>query len=71
MGRKQLWLKSPCPPSYQECSQVRELSISLLKDMMKIVVGRNKKKMKKKVQRVLLPLFLQMNDQMESVAKVQ
>jgi len=50
---------------------VRELSISLLKDMMKIVVGRNKKKMKKKVQRVLLPLFLQMNDQMESVAKVQ
>ncbi|KAM6225537.1 maestro heat-like repeat-containing protein family member 7 [Spheniscus humboldti] len=50
-------------------SQVRELSISFFKDVMKTVVGRNMKKMKKKVQRVLLPLFLHMNDQIESVAK--
>ena len=64
-------LQSPCPPPYQESSQVRELSISLFGDVMKTVVGRNEKKMKKKVQRVLLPLLLHMNDQMESVAKVQ
>ncbi|XP_076220086.1 maestro heat-like repeat-containing protein family member 7 [Aptenodytes patagonicus] len=50
-------------------SQVRELSISFFQDVMKTVVGRNVKKMKKKVQRVLLPLFLHMNDQIESVAK--
>lgn len=50
---------------------MRELSISLFGDVMKTVVGRNEKKMKKKVQRVLLPLLLHMNDQMESVAKVQ
>ncbi|XP_074930908.1 uncharacterized protein LOC142048165 [Phalacrocorax aristotelis] len=52
-----------------ECSQVRELSISLFKDVMKSVVGRNKKMMKKKVQRVLLPLFFHMSDQIRSVAK--
>ncbi|XP_076219893.1 maestro heat-like repeat-containing protein family member 7 [Aptenodytes patagonicus] len=51
-------------------SQVRELSISFFEGVMKTVVGRNVKKMKKKVQRVLLPLFLHMNDQIESVAKV-
>ncbi|XP_074994750.1 maestro heat-like repeat-containing protein family member 7 isoform X2 [Calonectris borealis] len=52
-----------------ESSQVRELSISLFKDLMKTVVRSIKKKMKKRVQRVLLPLFLRMNDQAESVAK--
>ena len=71
MGREQLLLKSLCPPPYQESSQVRELSISLFKDVMKSVVGRDKKKMKNKVQRVLLPLLLRMSDQMENVAKVQ
>ena len=71
VGREQLLLKSLCPPPYQESSQVRELSISLFKDVMKSVVGRDKKKMKNKVQRVLLPLLLRMSDQMESVAKVQ
>ena len=50
---------------------MRELSISLFKDVMKAAAVRNKKKMKKQVQRVLLPLFVHMNDQMESVAKVQ
>lgn len=64
-------LKSLCPPPYQESSQVRELSISLFKDVMKAVAARNKKKMQKQVQRALLPLFLHMNDQMERVAKVQ
>ena len=71
MSRVRLLLKSPCPPPYQESSQVRELSISLFKDVMKTVVERSKKKMKKKVQRVLLPLFIRMNDQIKSVAKVQ
>ena len=61
----------PHPPPCQVSSKVRELSISLLKDAMKTVVGRNKKRMKKQVRRVLLPLFLRMNDQTESVAKVQ
>lgn len=50
---------------------MRELSISLFKDVTKAVAARNKKKMKKQVQRALLPLLLHMNDQMESVAKVQ
>lgn len=50
---------------------MRELSISLFKDVMKAAAARNQKKMKKQVQRILLPLFLHMNDQMESVAKVQ
>ena len=71
VGREQLLLKSLCPAPYQESSQVRELSISLFKDVMKSVVGRDKKNMKNKVQRVLLPLLLRMSDQMESVAKVQ
>ncbi|KAK4805586.1 hypothetical protein QYF61_016436 [Mycteria americana] len=54
-----------------ESSQVREVSISLFKDVMKTVRERSKKKMKKTVQRVLLPLFIRMNDQIKSVAKVQ
>ncbi|KAK4805601.1 hypothetical protein QYF61_016451 [Mycteria americana] len=70
-GREWLLLKSPCPPPYQESSQVREVSISLFKDVMKTVRERSKKKMKKTVQRVLLPLFIRMNDQIKSVAKVQ
>ncbi|KAK4805353.1 hypothetical protein QYF61_003438 [Mycteria americana] len=52
-----------------ESSQVREVSISLFKDVMKTVLERSKKKMKKTVQRVLLPLFIRMNDQIKSVAK--
>ncbi|MCQ4187568.1 hypothetical protein FK515_28735 [Klebsiella pneumoniae] len=64
-------LKSPCPPPYQESSQVRELSISLFRVVLKTVVGRNCTKLKKAVQRALLPLFLRMHDQIGSVAKVQ
>lgn len=71
VGRERLLLKSPCPPPYQESSQVRELSIGLFKDLMKTVVGRKKRKMKKTVRRVLLPLFLHMNDQVDSVAEVR
>ncbi|CAM9454978.1 unnamed protein product [Bubo scandiacus] len=52
-----------------ESSQLREFSIRLFKDVMKTVVGRQKKKMAKKVQSVLLPLFLHRNDQTKSVAK--
>ncbi|XP_069633877.1 maestro heat-like repeat-containing protein family member 7 [Haliaeetus albicilla] len=52
-----------------ESSQLRELSICLFRDMMETVVGRDKRRMKKKIQRVLVPLFFHMNDQTGSVAK--
>ncbi|CAM9814348.1 unnamed protein product [Bubo scandiacus] len=52
-----------------ESSRLREVSIRLFKDVMKTAVGRNKKKMVKTVQSVLLPLFFHMSDQIESVAK--
>ncbi|KAM9610620.1 maestro heat-like repeat-containing protein family member 7 [Morphnus guianensis] len=52
-----------------ESSQLRELSICLFRDMMETVVGRDKRRMKKKIRRVLVPLFFHMNDQTESVAK--
>ncbi|XP_063205484.1 uncharacterized protein LOC134522111 [Chroicocephalus ridibundus] len=42
---------------------------ALAHHVMKAVVGINKKKMKKRVQRVLLPLFLHMSDEIESVAQ--
>lgn len=50
---------------------MRELSINLFKDALKSMVGRKKRMMKKTVQRVLLPLFLHINDENESVAKVR
>ncbi|XP_074786962.1 uncharacterized protein LOC141972824 [Athene noctua] len=52
-----------------ECSRVRELSISLFRDIMKTAVGRNKKKMVKTVQSNLIPLYFHTSDQVESVAK--
>ncbi|XP_026722906.1 uncharacterized protein LOC113490586 [Athene cunicularia] len=52
-----------------ESSRVRELSIRLFKDVMKTAVGRNIKKMVKKVQGVLLQLFFHTNEKVESVAK--
>ncbi|CAM9150950.1 unnamed protein product, partial [Bubo scandiacus] len=52
-----------------ESSRVRELSIRLFKDVMKTVVGRNTKKMVKKVQGVLLPLLFHTTEKIESVAK--
>ena len=71
MGKEQLVLSSLCPPPCQESSQVQELSIRLFKEVMKTVVGRNTRKMVKTVENVLLPLLFHMNDQNESVAKVQ
>ena len=64
-------LSSLCPLPCQESSRLRELSIRLFKDVIKTAVGRNKKKMVKTVQSVLLPLFFYTSDQIESVAKVQ
>ncbi|CAM9599557.1 unnamed protein product, partial [Bubo scandiacus] len=52
-----------------ESSQLRELSIRLFKDVMNTAVGRNKKKMVKTVQSVLVPLFFHMSDRIESVAE--
>ncbi|XP_042653750.1 maestro heat-like repeat-containing protein family member 7 isoform X1 [Tyto alba] len=54
-----------------ECSQLRELSISLFREVVKAVAkqGRNKKKMALQVRRVLLPLLLHVADRSESVAQ--
>ncbi|XP_074748585.1 uncharacterized protein LOC141953689 isoform X4 [Strix uralensis] len=52
-----------------ESSRVRELSIHLFEDVMKTAVGRNTKKMVKKVQGAVLPLFFHTNEKIESVAK--
>ncbi|XP_029862013.1 maestro heat-like repeat family member 5 [Aquila chrysaetos chrysaetos] len=49
---------------------MRELSISLFRDVMETVVGKDKRRMKKKVRRGLLPLFFHMCDETDSVAKV-
>ncbi|KFV05913.1 Maestro heat-like repeat-containing protein family member 7, partial [Pterocles gutturalis] len=65
-----LQLAEELPPIFDdESSQVRELSISLFKDAMEAVVWIDRKDMKKKVKRVLVPLFLRMSDQKERVAK--
>lgn len=49
---------------------MRELSIRLFQDTMGLVVGAEKKQMKKKVWDSLLPLLLHLHDQDKSVAKV-
>ncbi|XP_071670525.1 maestro heat-like repeat-containing protein family member 7 isoform X2 [Patagioenas fasciata] len=53
-----------------ELSQLRKFSISLFRDLMKMVVENDKRKMKNTVQLGLLPLFFHMSDQVQSVAKV-
>ncbi|KAK2514243.1 hypothetical protein Q9966_015830 [Columba livia] len=53
-----------------ELSQLRKISISLFRDLMKMVVGNDKRKMKNMVRLGLLPLFFRMSDQVQSVAKV-
>ncbi|XP_074932071.1 maestro heat-like repeat-containing protein family member 1 [Phalacrocorax aristotelis] len=53
-----------------ECSQLRETSICLFKDLMEAVVWCDRRRMKTKVWRGLLPLFFHMSDQSPSVAKV-
>ncbi|NXX05054.1 MROH5 protein, partial [Larus smithsonianus] len=52
-----------------ESDTVRELSIRLFQDTMGLVVGAEKKQMKKKVWDSLLPLLLHLHDQDKSVAK--
>ncbi|XP_074665550.1 uncharacterized protein LOC141916700 isoform X2 [Strix aluco] len=52
-----------------ESNRLREVSIRLFKDVIKTAVGRNKKKMVKKVRSALLPLFFHMSDVVENVAK--
>ena len=71
LGRELLLLKSCCASPCQEFSQLRELSISLFRDLMKTVRGNNKRRMKTNARMGLLPLFLRMSDQTQSVAKVQ
>ncbi|KGL89229.1 Maestro heat-like repeat-containing protein family member 7, partial [Charadrius vociferus] len=52
-----------------ESSRLRELSISLFRDLVETLVKKDKRMMKKKVQRGLLPLFFHTHDGTESVAK--
>ncbi|NXG81865.1 MROH1 protein, partial [Stercorarius parasiticus] len=52
-----------------ESGAVRELSIRLFQDTMGLVVGAEKKQMKKKVWHSLLPLLLHLHDQDKNVAK--
>ncbi|XP_064903902.1 uncharacterized protein LOC110356051 isoform X1 [Columba livia] len=70
VGRELLVLRSYCAAPSQELSQLREISISLFRDLMKMVVGNDKRKMKNMVRLGLLPLFFRMSDQVQSVAKV-
>lgn len=71
MGRELLVFRSYCASPFQELSQLREMSISLFRDLMKVLVGNNKRKTKNRVRLGLLPLFFHMSDQTQSVAKVQ
>ncbi|XP_071886046.1 maestro heat-like repeat-containing protein family member 7 [Anas platyrhynchos] len=52
-------------------SQVREHSICLFQAVVEAVLWQRKKEMKRTVHRSLLPLYIHMRDQSESVAKVQ
>ncbi|XP_051630752.1 uncharacterized protein LOC127464454 [Manacus candei] len=52
-----------------ECSELRELSIRMLTELLQLVVGRDEKRMRKEVWRALVPLLFRMSDQVPSVAK--
>ncbi|XP_027571512.2 uncharacterized protein LOC113985127 isoform X1 [Pipra filicauda] len=52
-----------------ECSELRELSIHMLAELLQFVVGRDEKRMRKEVWRALVPLLFRMNDQVPSVAE--
>ena len=56
---------------YQGFGELRELSISLFRDLMKTVVRKNKRQVKTKVEMGLFPLIFHMSDQIHSVAKAQ
>ncbi|KAM6225827.1 maestro heat-like repeat-containing protein family member 7 [Porphyrio hochstetteri] len=67
-----IWLqlaKELLPVFDDECSQVRELSISLFRDAAETVLEKDRKSMKKSLQRSLLPLFFHMHDKADSVTK--
>lgn len=49
---------------------MRELSIRLFREAMGLVVGRERRKMKKRVHSSLVPLLLHLHDENESVAQV-
>ncbi|XP_029817948.1 maestro heat-like repeat family member 5 [Manacus vitellinus] len=52
-----------------ECSELRELSIRMLTELLQLVVRRDEKRMRKEVWRALVPLLFRMSDQVPSVAK--
>ncbi|NXI34143.1 MROH1 protein, partial [Galbula dea] len=63
-------LAEKLPPFFDdESNQMRELSISLFRDAVEAVVGHDKRRMKKKVRRSLIPLFFHMCDKHNSVAR--
>ncbi|XP_071308698.1 maestro heat-like repeat family member 5 [Agelaius tricolor] len=52
-----------------ESGQLRELSLWLLRDLLRSVARRDEKKMRRQVQRALIPLLFRVSDQVPSVAK--
>ncbi|XP_048180115.1 uncharacterized protein LOC125336052 [Corvus hawaiiensis] len=52
-----------------ECSQLRELSLLLFRDLLKAVLSRDEKKMRRNIQSALVPLLFRLNDHIPSVAK--
>lgn len=63
-----LFPKLTLPPSSQE---LQELSIGMFRDLLEVVVRRDRKRMRKEVQRALVPLLFHLSDENPSVAKVQ
>ncbi|KAF4797314.1 hypothetical protein TURU_073302 [Turdus rufiventris] len=57
------------PLSNSECGQLRELSLWLIRDLLRSVVSRDEKKMRRQMQSALIPLLFRVNDQLPSVAK--
>lgn len=70
VDRELLFPKLIFLPSYQECSQLRELSICIFRDQLQAVVGSSKRS-NSYLRSVLIPLFFHMSDQSPGVAKVQ
>lgn len=65
-----LELASNLPALFEdESGTVRQLSIHLFLDTLSFVEGREKRKMRKEVYRSLVPLYLHLHDEEESVAK--
>ncbi|XP_053850400.1 uncharacterized protein LOC128816645 isoform X1 [Vidua macroura] len=52
-----------------ENGQLRELSLWLLRDLLRCVVSRDEKMMRRQIQDALIPLLFRMNDQLPSVAR--